>query len=159
MEQYPPHALPPPCCWSLRWSFCPWFSLSHSPGVWRIFSTSSSKAHWTPSLVFALASVQRKVGKKQSTLPNVTNEMYTSAKHVYFYKKLKLMTEIYINKSIFFKKQIKHIEHKMTSFKKQETSRRMQTSLQRIESATSPCPILFKAPYFSRFKMETPQKC
>lgn len=60
MEQYPPHALPPPCSCSPRRSFWPWFSLSQSPGVCRIFSTSSSKAHCTPSLVFALASVQRK---------------------------------------------------------------------------------------------------
>lgn len=63
MEQYPPHALPPPCSCSPRRTFWPWCSLSQSPGVWRIFSTSSSKAHWTPSLVFALASAQRKEGK------------------------------------------------------------------------------------------------
>lgn len=55
-EQYPPHALPPPCSSFPRRSVWPWLSLSQSPGVWRIFSTSSSKAHCTPSLVFALAS-------------------------------------------------------------------------------------------------------
>lgn len=75
MEQYPPHALPPPCCSPPRWSFWPWFSLSHSPGVWRIFSTSSSKAHWTPSLVFALASVQRKVGRFVTSGRHLNNKL------------------------------------------------------------------------------------
>lgn len=57
IEQYPPQA-PPPCPSSLFDNFTPlfWLSLSHSPGVWMIFSTSSSKAHCTPSHVFALAS-------------------------------------------------------------------------------------------------------
>ncbi len=52
-----PHRHPWRCCsWSDSWT--PWFwrLLSQSPGVCRIFSTSSSKAHWTPSRVFALAS-------------------------------------------------------------------------------------------------------
>lgn len=58
IEQYPPHAPPPPYPSSLFDNFTPlfWLSLSHSPGVWMIFSTSSSKAHCTPSHVFALAS-------------------------------------------------------------------------------------------------------
>ena len=106
MEQYPPHALPPPCCWSPRRTFWPWFSLSQSPGVWRIFSTSSSKAHWTPSLVFALASVQRKPrfmrSAKKSSFQNVTKRKknpYTSAfksktEQNLFYNTVKLMIEI-----------------------------------------------------------------
>ncbi len=43
---------------------------SHSPGVWMIFSTSSSKAHSTSSLVLALASMKSVLCARAQLMPS-----------------------------------------------------------------------------------------